>query len=70
MIKIRKQRLGIQTLFFFVYTCKKMENQIEKSVKERRAEVIMDDQLRIISEKNEQKIGKTLTVLVEGYENS
>ncbi len=46
-----------------------MDNQIEPSVKERRAEVIMNDQLRIISEKNEQKIGKKLEVLVEGYDS-
>lgn len=46
-----------------------MDNQIEPSVKERRAEVIMNDQLRIISEKNEQKIGKKLKVLVEGYDS-
>ncbi|MBQ5901969.1 MAG: 30S ribosomal protein S12 methylthiotransferase RimO, partial [Clostridia bacterium] len=67
--------IGFERLGCFAYSAEEgtkaaeMENQVEKSVKERRAEVIMDDQLRIISEKNEQKIGKTLTVLVEGYDS-
>ena len=67
--------IGFERLGCFAYSAEEgtkaaeMDNQIEKSVKERRAEVIMDDQLRIISEKNEQKIGKTLTVLVEGYDS-
>lgn len=46
-----------------------MDGQIEDSVKARRAEVIMNDQLAIVAEKNKQKIGKTYTVLVEGYDS-
>ncbi len=67
--------IGFERLGCFAYSAEEgtvaaeMDNQIEKSVKERRAEVIMDDQLRIISEKNEQKIGNVYTVLVEGYDS-
>ena len=67
--------IGFDRLGCFVYSAEEgtpaaeMDNQCEKSVKERRAEVIMNDQLRIISEKNQEKIGKTLDILVEGYDN-
>lgn len=67
--------IGFDRLGCFAYSAEEgtpaaeMGNQCEKSVKERRAEVIMNDQLRIISEKNQEKIGKTLDILVEGYDN-
>lgn len=67
--------IGFDRLGCFSYSAEEgtpaaeMDNQCEKSVKERRAEVIMNDQLRIISEKNQEKIGKTLDILVEGYDN-
>lgn len=67
--------IGFDRLGCFAYSTEEgtpaaeMDNQCEKSVKERRAEVIMNDQLRIISEKNQEKIGKTLDILVEGYDN-
>ena len=67
--------IGFDRLGCFAYSAEEgtpaaeMANQCEKSVKERRAEVIMNDQLRIISEKNQEKIGKTLDILVEGYDN-
>ena len=67
--------IGFDRLGCFAYSAEEgtpaaeMDNQCEKSVKERRAEVIMNDQLRIISEKNQEKIGKTLDILVEGYDN-
>lgn len=44
-------------------------DQIDDQVKSDRAENIMNDQLRIVSEKNEAKIGSTVKVLVEGYDN-
>ena len=67
--------IGFDRLGCFAYSAEEgtpaaeMPNQCEKTVKERRAEVIMNDQLRIISEKNQEKIGKTLDILVEGYDN-
>ena len=67
--------IGFDRLGCFAYSAEEgtpaaeMDNQCEKSVKERRAEVIMNDQLRIISKKNQEKIGKTLDILVEGYDN-
>ncbi|MBQ3563808.1 MAG: 30S ribosomal protein S12 methylthiotransferase RimO [Clostridia bacterium] len=67
--------IGFDRLGCFAYSAEEgtpaaeMDNQCEKSVKERRAEIIMNDQLRIISEKNQEKIGKTLDILVEGYDN-
>ena len=67
--------IGFDRLGCFAYSAEEgtpaaeMSNQCEKSVKERRAEVIMNDQLRIISEKNQEKLGKTLDILVEGYDN-
>lgn len=45
------------------------DGQIAQEVKERRAEVIMNSQLRIIEEKNRQRIGTAVEVLVEGYDS-
>ena len=47
----------------------KMENQVDDDVKARRAEVIMQDQYEIMSEKNNEMIGKTLRVLAESYDD-
>ncbi len=44
------------------------ENQVEKDVAESRAETIMEQQYRIVEEKAEEQMGKTLDVLVEGYD--
>ena len=44
-------------------------DQVDDQVKSDRAENIMNDQLRIVNEKNEAKIGSTVKVLVEGYDN-
>lgn len=46
-----------------------MENQVEESVKLRRNEIIMQDQLEIVNLKNEEKVGKTYRVLVEDYDS-
>lgn len=40
--------------------------QVDESVRERRAELIMEEQMRIMEQENETKIGQTLTVLLEG----
>ena len=44
------------------------DNQVEEDVKLRRGEIIMDSQLRIVTAKNEEKIGKTYRVIVEDYD--
>ncbi len=45
------------------------ENQIEEQVKIDRSEMIMADQMTISAEKNNEKIGKTLEVLIEGWDD-
>ena len=46
----------------------KFDNQIELEVRERRAELIMEEQMRISDENNEKQVGKTLEVVVEGFD--
>ncbi|MCM1381142.1 MAG: 30S ribosomal protein S12 methylthiotransferase RimO [Muribaculaceae bacterium] len=45
-----------------------MEGQLEEEVKERRAEVIMDQQMMIAVKKNKAMIGKTVEIVTEGYD--
>ena len=45
------------------------ENQIDAQLKEDRMSLIMDDQMVISAEKNEERIGERVTVLVEGYDD-
>ena len=45
------------------------EDQIDGQTKQDRMELIMADQMTIAAEKNEEKIGKVVTVLIEGYDN-
>lgn len=67
--EIRFDRLGC-----FAYSqeedtpAAKMPNQIDEDVKNRRAEIIMEDQTFIMEEKGQDYIGKTLEVLVEGFD--
>lgn len=44
------------------------ENQVDPQVRQDRSENIMNDQMTIAEEKNEEKIGNTVEVLVEGYD--
>ena len=44
------------------------EDQIDSETAERRADIIMRSQQRTVDEYNEKMIGKTLTVVVEGYD--
>ncbi len=44
------------------------ENQVEEDVKLRRGEIIMQDQLEIVTVKNHERIGKTYRVIVEDYD--
>ncbi len=46
----------------------KMPDQIDEQVKQDRADIVMKAQMRINEEKNEEKIGKTLRVLVEDFD--
>lgn len=46
-----------------------MDNQVEEDVKLRRGEIIMQDQLEIITLKNQERIGKIYKVLVEDYDS-
>ncbi len=68
--KIRFDRLGC-----FAYSAEEdtpaaeFENQVDMQVRFDRSENIMNDQMTIAEEKNEEKIGKTLEVLVEGYDS-
>lgn len=43
-------------------------DQIELKVREHRADIIMDEQMRISDENNEKLIGKTIEVVVEGFD--
>lgn len=45
-----------------------MQNQIDEDVKEKRAEIIMNEQRPIAEDYCKNAIGKTLDVLVEGYD--
>ncbi len=45
-----------------------MPDQVEEDVKTRRGEIIMQDQLEIVTLKNKSKVGKTYRVLVEDYD--
>ncbi len=44
------------------------DNQVEEDVKLRRGEIIMQDQLEIVTVKNHERIGKTYRVIVEDYD--
>lgn len=45
-----------------------MENQVEEEIKLRRGEIIMQDQLSIVEDKNNQKIGNVYKTVVEVYD--
>lgn len=45
-----------------------MDGQLEQEEKERRAELVMLEQMRIHDEKNQARIGSTMKVVVEGYD--
>lgn len=46
----------------------KMKDQIEPEIKEHRAELIMEQQYGIFEEKQNEKIGKTFKVIVDGFD--
>lgn len=45
-----------------------MDDQVDEDVKVRRGEIIMQDQLEIVTLKNQNKIGKKFRVIVEEYD--
>lgn len=45
-----------------------MDDQVDENVKVRRGEIIMQDQLEIVTLKNQNKIGKEFRVIVEEYD--
>ena len=45
-----------------------MTENVSERTKERRREIIMTEQAAISAMKNEQKLGRELTVLVEGFD--
>ncbi len=45
-----------------------MDEQVDDEVKSRRGDIIMADQLEIVTLKNEEKIGKDYRVIVESYD--
>ncbi len=45
-----------------------MEDQLEEDVKERRAEVIMDQQMIIAVKKNKALVGETIEIVIEGFD--
>lgn len=67
--KARFDRLGC-----FAYSAEegtaaaKFEGQLDDDVKARRAEMVYDEQSRIMFEKNEEQIGKTIEVVCEGFD--
>ena len=44
------------------------ENQVDDEIKVRRGEIIMGDQLEIVTLKNEERVGKVYQVIVEDYD--
>lgn len=67
--EVRFERLGC-----FAYSAEegtpaaKMENQVPLKTRERRAEIIMEQQMYISDSYNEQDIGKTVEVVTEGFD--
>lgn len=68
--EIRFDRLGC-----FPYSAEEdtaaalFENQIDEQVKQDRMELIMADQMTIAAEKNEEKIGSVVEVIIEGWDD-
>ncbi len=69
------QKMQFDRLGCFAYSAEEdtpaatFEGQIPEQVRQDRSEIIMNDQMTISARKNEEKIGKCLEVLVEGYDS-
>ena len=68
---VRFDRVGV-----FAYSCEegtpaaKMGGQLPQSIKEERRDIVMELSQKISLKRNEQMIGKTLTVITEGFEDN
>lgn len=68
------QEIGFQRLGCFAFSpeegtaAAEMPNQIPEEVKLRRRDIVMEEQQRISDRYNEAQIGKTVTVLVESFD--
>lgn len=69
------QEMQFDRLGCFAYSAEEdtpaatFDGQIPEQVRQDRSEIIMNDQMTIAARKNEEKIGKRLEVLVEGYDS-
>ncbi len=69
--KVRFDRTGV-----FAYSCEedtpaaKLKGQLDDETKEERRDIVMELCQRISLERNESMIGKTLTVMAEGFEDN
>lgn len=67
--------IGFDRLGCFAYSAEEetfaasMPDQIDEQTKIDRMELVMESQTLIASQKNEQKIGKTIKVLIEGWDD-
>lgn len=67
--KMRFDRLGC-----FAYSAEEgtpaaeFDGMLDEQIRQKRAEIVMDEQLRIFDEENEKKIGTTVEVVTEGFD--
>lgn len=45
-----------------------MEGQLDEQLKIRRAEIVTEEQMNIMAQQNEKKVGQTVTVVTEGFD--
>ena len=68
------KEIGFERMGCFAYSCEedtpaaRMKEQIDDDVKERRAEILMEQQQITMSDYNEKLIGSEIDVLVEGFD--
>ncbi len=46
-----------------------MENQVDKKLRQKRADIIMESQMLIMEAKNDTKVGQTIKVMLEGFDD-
>ena len=69
------KNIGFDRLGCFAYSpeegtfAAKMENQVDEEIKNRRAEIIMEQQYRIFETKQESRIGTVMTAIVDGFDD-
>ena len=67
--------VGFERLGCFAYSpeegtfAAKMDNQIDEEIKNRRAQIIMEQQYRIFEAKQESRIGTVMTAIVDGFDD-